>query len=737
MTKRLLVCVGASLMILSSLEAATLYVAPTGDDANPGTLDQPLATLEAARDAARQLSTEGETRILLREGRYPRTNTLELDERDSGVVFSAYPDETAVLDGGVVIDPSDVQPVTDPAILQRIVVAEARPHIRQVDLKPYGVPLDFEFGPRGFRRAYRAAPPELFIDAEAQQIARWPNKGESFIPLGKVVDTGSVYIEGEFDLRPAIFNYETPRADQWTQADQLYISGLFAREWADDTLAIAHIDTEAGTFTTAQPHVYGLTQRPFTSWYAINLLEEIDQPGEYFIDRTSGLLYFYPPHDLEHALIQVSTLDEVMIAIEGASHVRIERLTLENSRATGIYIERGESNTIAGCTLRNFGELGIQIGQGTEAIPEGLHNAHGILAEGIQDPAPASRILGNWHEHVYKYPAFRSNAGFGHSIISCDIYHMGAGGIHLDGGDRKTLTPSRHQVVNCDIYDVNRLDRTYKACINLNGVGQRIAHNHLHNAQGQAIYLHGNNHLIEYNEIDHVLLDISDMGAIYMGRDPSESGHVIRYNFFHHIFDKHHGAGAGVQAIFLDDGTLYASQIYGNVFYQAGSKGVIKHHMGGGDSIANNVAIDCPPLQIAARKSNTARAIRYIRIPPEQRPKDNPQGGVQYLRVHVADSNDLRGVNIDQEPYRSAYPYLYESWITGEDFTPPLWNNVETTNLALFVDAEHLNFAFKQGAVPSLVATGITDRVAGVVEQDIPFQPIPFDQIGLYSDGLR
>ena len=72
-------------------------------------------------------------------------------------------------------------------------------------------------------------------------------------------------------------------------------------------------------------------------------------------------------------------------------------------------------------------------------------------------------------------------------------------------GDRRTLTPGNNAVINCDIYRVNRWDRTYKAPVNIDGAGNHIVNNHLHNCPGGGIYLHGNDHRIEYNEFDHLL----------------------------------------------------------------------------------------------------------------------------------------------------------------------------------------------------------------------------------------
>ena len=114
---------------------------------------------------------------------------------------------------------------------------------------------------------------------------------------------------------------------------------------------------------------------------------------------------------------------------------------------------------------------------------------------------------------------------------------MAAPYIVLGGGNRLTLTPASNVVDNCEIHDFNRLDRTYKSAVNLSGVGNIVRHCLIYDAPGTGIYLYGNDHIIEYNEMHHVMMEGHDQGAFYLGRDPSEFGNVVRYNYFHHTSD--------------------------------------------------------------------------------------------------------------------------------------------------------------------------------------------------------
>ena len=429
------------LPLQSAMGQVVFHVAEGGSDDGPGTAAQPFATLARARDAVRQCEARGSQRVevVLAAGRYRRTTTLGLGVNDGGspaaeVIYRAAKGATVILDGGIEIPVNRCEPVTDPAIKRRL-VAKTADKVLVVDLKQLGVAELASFGERGFGRPLIPAPNELFVNGQPQRPARWPNEGR--IKLGEVIDSGSVPRQGDDANRGAVFKYQTDRALRWTEANDVHISGIFGQSWADDTIKVAAIDTEAGTIRTAGAHLYGFRNRGFTTWCVVNLLEEIDQPGEFFVDRAAGRLYFYPSQPNVEQL-QLSVMATPFVRINGASHLRIEGITFENARGSGIEVKDGNAVVIADCTLRNLGSHAIRV-----------------------------------------------NGGTGHVVRRCDIYHTGAGGVSVAGGDRKNLTPARHLVENCDIHRVNRWYWTYRPCIRLSGVGNAARHNHLHHVPGQ------------------------------------------------------------------------------------------------------------------------------------------------------------------------------------------------------------------------------------------------------------
>ena len=87
--------------------AGTIFVAPNGDDTNPGTMAQPLKTVAKARDVVRGMTANmtADITVYLRGGTYPQTSTLTFGNADSGkngfyVKYIAYQSERPIITGG-------------------------------------------------------------------------------------------------------------------------------------------------------------------------------------------------------------------------------------------------------------------------------------------------------------------------------------------------------------------------------------------------------------------------------------------------------------------------------------------------------------------------------------------------------------------------------------------------------------------------------------------------------------
>lgn len=258
-------------------------------------------------------------------------------------------------------------------------------------------------------------------------------------------------------------------------------------------IRVNHLDSKTKTIYTAQQTVYGfMTGADWRRWYALNLLEELDLPGEYVIDKENEKMYVYLPADTR--TLHVSVMNDPLIAIENCQNVTLSKLTFEYGRSIGIYLENTHHVRITGCTIRNVGGVGISIGRGTETPDKQTLKPHAAEAGGD----PKSRVVGDLMGRVYQDILFNRNGGTDNGIINCYIYNTGSGGISLGGGDRATLTPAGNFVENCRIHDFNRVEKSYRPGIWIDGVGNRVSKCDIYNAPSMAILFHGNNHTIEF-----------------------------------------------------------------------------------------------------------------------------------------------------------------------------------------------------------------------------------------------
>ncbi|MBM3890450.1 MAG: right-handed parallel beta-helix repeat-containing protein, partial [Verrucomicrobia bacterium] len=536
--------------------AVEIHVAPNGNDANPGASAKPFATLERARDAARQSKIQNpksKIEVIVRGGTYELTRPFELAAADSGsakapIVYRARKGEQVRISGGRTV--TGWKPLSDARVLNRLDPA-ARGRVVQADLHVIGVS---DFGMMGGGFALGGGPGlELFFNDQPMTLARYPNDG--FIKITNVLGQTVRDVRGTKGCVEGVFAYDSDRPARWAGEKQPWVLGYWFWDWAEGRQRVETIDAEKKVITVAKPY-HGYGYRKGQWFYGFNLLCEIDQPGEWYLDRDAGTLYFWPPSAIEKGRAVVSVLSN-LVTMASVSHVTLRGLTFEAARNDAIIMKGCTNSLIAGCTIRNAGSWAVRVGDGEKT-----------------------------------------------GVVGCDIYATGDGGIGLSGGNLKTLAPAGLYAENNHVHHWSRWNRMYRPGIAIHGVGNRAAHNLLENSPHTAISFGGNDHVIEFNEIHSVCHESNDAGAIYAGRNWTMRGTVIRCNYLHHIngFE-----GRGCVGVYLDDmycGTTIAS----NLFYKVTRAAFI----GGGhdNTIANNIFVDCKPaVHVDARGMGWAHAM--------------------------------------------------------------------------------------------------------------------------------
>ncbi|HOX27547.1 MAG TPA: right-handed parallel beta-helix repeat-containing protein [bacterium] len=670
--------VGTGALAAPADKTAVFYVSTAGNDgfsgkyAEPrGADDGPFATLERARDAIRSMKKAGPlpnggVTVFIRGGVYFLKNTFTLTDGDGGldaapIVYRAYEKEEVRLVGGAALNPAWFSPVNDPAVLGRI-DEKVRGAVLQTDLGAHGISPGI-LTPRGFGRPVRPAAIELFFNGRPLQLARTPNK--AWARIASVPD----------GQKGARFAYSGDAPKNWAPSPDLWVHGYWTYDWADSYVKVKSIDPVARIITTEEPYgVYGYS--PGKRFRFLNALEALDAPGEWYADRASGLLYIYPPAPLVGGELIASTLEAPVVSLKDVSNVTLRGLTIEITRGAGVEITGGAKNLVAGCVVRNTGNGGVVISGGSQ-----------------------------------------------NGVTGSDVYETGDDGVRLTGGDRKMLAPAGNFASNNDIHNFGRWVRTYTPGVLIQGVGNRIEHNLVHDAPHVGILLNGNDHTIEYNEVHDINWETNDVGGFYLGRDWTERGNVVRYNFFHHIHAMNGGMpGVDSNTVYLDD-CACGVNVYGNVFYKM-NRGVF---IGGGrdNTVENNIFVEAEPAVLV-----DSRCLGWASDTVKP-------GGTLHKR--------LLDMNYTQPPYSTRYPELVK--ILDDSPGAPKGNkiirniSVKSTFLKLqdvdskllvvqdnlvdtdpqFVDAASMNFQLRDDS-PAFA---------------LGFKKIPFADIGPYVDMYR
>jgi len=505
-------------------------------------------SIEEVRDLIRETRASGEDKhftVLIEDGEYNITQ-IAFDERDYDTTYRSR-DGGVILNGGMSLPAEDFTPW------------EKNTNIKVIDLTKLGLGADNWGKMYSYGGGHSTAPKqdggmgplpcELFVDGRRQTIARYPN-GKEWLKISDVLDQGdwcenyedTIYGPAWAALRNPrggtfVMDKETAaRTAGWASIDDVWVFGCFRYEWADDSTPLLALDSAARTATMEYGSMFGYSSS--STYYFYNVLEELDEPGEWYLDRNSGLLYLWPPEgDLKVARIDISLSTETLIAGEGVKNLSFIGLTVQGTRGSAMALT-GDNITVSHCTVQNVARNAIAV------------------------------------------------TGYGNTVSNNTVRNIGAEGITIDGGDAETLTAGNNRVVNNLVHDWAQLMMTYQGGIRLGGTGNLAAHNELHSAPHSAMFFGGNNHVIEHNLIYNVCMETDDAGAMYSGRSWYACwGTVVRNNVIYDLGNP----GRRPDGIYLDDG-LAGVTVENNLLVNVSGLAI---HISGRDlEVHGNIAVN-------------------------------------------------------------------------------------------------------------------------------------------------
>ena len=336
------------------------------------------------------------------------------------------------------------------------------------------------------------------------RLARWPNVAAppSIVPnwtsveqvIGNATITTALVLVGE-------------RPRRWKEAGErkeLMLHGFWRFWWRDiyvsNVSAALHAD---GKYRVELGNARVGTALANSSFYALNVAEELDCEGEYFIDRVSETLLFFPPKHARESNDSASlSVAPRLLTITDASNLRFSDITFRGSRGT---LDIDASN---GHFLSNAKGSAVSLTGGANVSFERcnmlLHGGHALQVTG----------------------------GTNHSVRASSIAYTGSTAVMLDGGNRTDLTRADHTIEDSVVHHNAGWFFTYNPAIFLNGVGCAVLNCELYGTLHSAILFAGNDHLIDHTWIHDAVLETYDSGAIYAGRDFTWRGIVISNNIF-------------------------------------------------------------------------------------------------------------------------------------------------------------------------------------------------------------
>jgi len=554
---------------------AAFYVAANGDDNNPGTKHKPFATLSKARDAVRRfkLTAKEPVRVLVRAGTYYLAEPLVFGPADSGsaaapITYAAYPGERVTISGGRKLE-CKWKRYKDGIMMCRL------PAVQR--------------GEMGFT--------QLFVNGKRQHLARWPDYDNSepgrsgyILPKdsigGSVIDPNPDENEdmthNSVPPRGIIFDPATFSKKRWANPQEAVIHIFQAQHWGNLQWTVKAVDYEnryiwfgrGGRQIGAKWAVRPTNIDDSSQFYIENVFEELDAPGEWYLDSKKATLYYKPAEgvDLADALVEVAVLKQ-LVRFVGDQYEPVRHITLEGFRI---------AHTASTFLDRYW-------------IPSGsdwsIHRGGTVFFEGARDCA----VKDCWFDAVGGNAVFMNDYNRNNVVAGCKFTETGdsaicfVGTLEFTNGTFRSF-PYECQAVNNLIHDCGVFGKQIAGVYISRAKRITAGHNLIYNMPRAGICIGDGTwggHIIEFNHMYDCVRETGDHGPFNSwGREaywclthshsersftsPHPAGRVkvwaqeptvVRNNYLHGIEGYNGGYRQGLD---FDDGTSNY-HIYNNV----------------------------------------------------------------------------------------------------------------------------------------------------------------------------
>ena len=517
------------------VDSSAIYVSPGGNDGADGSFSNPVASIEAAKELAK--AKEGDVTVYFREGRYTLNDTVNFTAQDkSGVTYKAYNGENVMFTAGTPYTGFEECSVNGVKAFKKYVGKDA----------------DFNI---------------LFNEEKILSRTRYPENG--YLYIKKVDDkyciNPDLQVDADFHKGYTALFAEKKDIPSFRNINDAVVRVLHF--WKDEILNVKSYDSSSGLLEFTKPS--SMTFHKNERFFFENVFEALDKPGEWYLDKPQGMLYYVPQNgETAENITLWGGETETLISIDGVDGIRFENIVFRGNgfrisekrdfsqaaydAPTCIKCVNAKDFSVKNCEFKDIAACAVFIG------------------ENVQDSAVENSVFKN----------------------------IGAQAVYIRGENLDDSDPR----VTKNISVVNNLISGYGR-VYFNAVGILIIHansvtacyNEICDGYYTAIsvgWVWGFSHNITYNNnISYNLIYnigqgwLSDMGGIYtLGVQP---GTVLRGNVIHNVAADPGEGGYGGWGIYLDEGSS-EMLVEKNLAYACGSDSYHLHY-GHKNIVRNNI----------------------------------------------------------------------------------------------------------------------------------------------------
>lgn len=482
--------------ILKNTETFNIYVQTNGDDNGDGTEAKPFATIKRAQKAIEEANLYGfdyvHFNVIIGEGTYFLNERLEVTGKNT-VTYEAEEERKVILTSSQKLNVNDFEVVSDDTMLKRL-PDSSRYKVKQLNLTKAGVEKVERFLPNS---TYEVTEDVLIIaDSVIKQVAQYPNGNMDMVFAENVLESGEA-AKSNFSSKGGSLEVSDELAERWKNISSMesYLSGCFFEPWVYERIMVDSVSAQNNSINlySGSYSANGVIGMQKDNWDGnrfkiMHALEELDVPGEWYIDRNSNILYYYPHEDFYASDMRIAAKPFDLVTVKAAENVTFDGITFENARGSAIEINNSANVVVKNCTFKNLSDYGIKNTASTDVLTEG----NSFFYTGKQ---------------AYK----ESNCG-----------------------DKVYLTGSGNVFSNNYVYACSNVIREYAVEID-NCVGSIVKNNLIHYSEMGGVRYSGCDIKIVNNEIYNVGINASDCGAVYTHGKYTELNNEIAYNYLHDI----------------------------------------------------------------------------------------------------------------------------------------------------------------------------------------------------------